>query len=67
MFNSIESPKENEKFLKIEAAKEGVSKAGVDGDLNNHQIDLGEKSQKYLTEVDAADQFGSPTMLKAPP
>ncbi|KAF7810393.1 uncharacterized protein G2W53_037136 [Senna tora] len=62
-----ESPKENEKCCKIEAAKEGVSKAAVDGDLNNHQIDPGEKSQKYLAEIDATDQFGGPTMLKAPP
>ncbi|KAF7835715.1 uncharacterized protein G2W53_010574 [Senna tora] len=31
MFNSIESPKENEKCLKIEAAKEWVSNAAVDG------------------------------------
>ncbi|KAF7800662.1 DNA-directed DNA polymerase [Senna tora] len=67
MLNPIKSPKENEKSLKIEAAKEGESKAAIDGDLNNHQIDPGEKSQKYLTEIDAADQFGGPTMLKAPP
>ncbi|KAF7801117.1 DNA-directed DNA polymerase [Senna tora] len=67
MLNPIKSPKENEKSLKIEAAKERVSKTAIDGDLNNHQIDPGEKSQKYLTEIDAADQFGGPTMLKAPP
>ncbi|KAF7808435.1 uncharacterized protein G2W53_035178 [Senna tora] len=67
MFNSTESPKGNEKCCKIEAAKEGVSKTVVDGDLNNHQIDPGEKAQKYLTEIEATDQFGGPTMLKAPP
>ncbi|KAF7821344.1 uncharacterized protein G2W53_026799 [Senna tora] len=65
MFNSTEPPKENEKCLKIEAAKEGVSKAAVDGDLNNHQIDPREKSQKYLSEIDATDQFEGPIMLKA--
>ncbi|KAF7841815.1 DNA-directed DNA polymerase [Senna tora] len=67
MLNQIKSPKENEKSLKIAAAKEWESKAAIDGDLNNHQIDPREKSQKYLTEIDAADQFGCPTMLKAPP
>ncbi|KAF7802111.1 uncharacterized protein G2W53_041222 [Senna tora] len=67
MLNPIKSPKENKKSLKIEAAKEGESKAAIDGDLNNRQIDPGEKSQKYLTEIDATDQFGGLTMLKAPP
>ncbi|KAF7808325.1 uncharacterized protein G2W53_035068 [Senna tora] len=67
MLNLIKSPKENEKSLKIEAAKEGVSKTAIDGDLNNRQIDPGENSQKYLTEIDSADQFRGHTMLKAPP
>ncbi|KAF7827150.1 putative PIF1 DNA helicase/replication protein A1-like protein [Senna tora] len=66
MFNSIESPKENEKPLKVEAVKQGVTKSAVDGNMKENGIDLGEKSQKDLIEIDAADQFGGTTMLKAP-
>ncbi|KAF7811921.1 uncharacterized protein G2W53_032897 [Senna tora] len=67
MFNSMESPNDNEKCLKAKAVKEMGSEAHVIGGLNNHQIDPGEKSHKYLTEIYATDQFGGRTMLKAPP
>ncbi|KAF7822243.1 uncharacterized protein G2W53_027698 [Senna tora] len=55
MFNSKESPKENEKCLKVEAVKDGVSEATVDGNMKNYEINPGEKSRKHLTEIDAAD------------
>ncbi|KAF7802571.1 uncharacterized protein G2W53_041686 [Senna tora] len=58
VFNSIKSPKENENFLKAKVVKEDVNRATVDGDLKDHYIDPGETPQKFLTEIDTADQFG---------
>ncbi|KAF7802357.1 uncharacterized protein G2W53_041468 [Senna tora] len=67
MFNSIESPKDNEKCLKAKAVKEMGRKAYVIDGSKDHQIDLGDTPQKVLTESDDANQSGGPTMIKAPP
>ncbi|KAF7812086.1 uncharacterized protein G2W53_033062 [Senna tora] len=62
-----ESPKDNEKRLKAKAVKEMGRKASVVGGSKDHQIDPGETPQIVITESDAANQSGGPTMIKAPP
>ncbi|KAF7827164.1 gag-pol polyprotein [Senna tora] len=67
MFNSIESPKDNEKCLKAKVVKEMGRKTSVIGGSKDHQIDPGKTPQKVLIESDAVNQSRGPTMIKAPP
>ncbi|KAF7801719.1 uncharacterized protein G2W53_040830 [Senna tora] len=67
MINSIESPKGNDKCLKAKAVKEMRRKASAIAGSKHHQFDPGKIPQKVLTESDVANQFGGPTMIKAPP